>query len=591
MGFKYQYEAKEYSLAVGEDCRVTFRYRGEKAAIFTPICRLDTVSETLGEDGKAAFTETVDEEDVSSLTVEQTDEGRLVFTSKSSLWEKKTVVLECDADGFSFTPTVYGRGAAGKAEYFALARVLRGANGEEKVEERGSEYEFCEYFIPYPAEHQHRDSSESFRSFYELMIPPPYVFPCRMEAIADGRFGFGLVAKPGEYNFIHFDYERTHVGHKHIGFYLSTDFEGHTKVDGSFTLPAIRVFYGANDLDVVQKWADYHFTQGLCTRPKRDNIPRWWYGPIVCGWNEQDAMTPEGKQQKELASQDAYMKIADMIAEYSVRPTMLIIDDKWQRAYGDCLPDPKLWRDMREFTDEMHRRGIHTLLWFKMWGGEGLPPDEVMDGGGMPYHYRVELDYAPYADPTNEKYRAHLREILHTLLSSDEGCMNADGFKLDYSLMMPYGKRAKSASGSYGAQLTYELHKLIYETAKAIKPDCLINASPAHPYYAEYCDMARLHDYGWGRRNETEEMTRRAAIFRATLPGVLIDCDSANYGNREDAMRYYRNQPSIGVPDIYQFTSDDVYSLDENDWDEIRRAFNGYADEMDRMYGKDETCR
>ena len=99
--------------------------------------------------------------------------------------------------------------------------------------------------------------------------------------------------------------------------------------------------------------------------------------------------------------------------------------------------------------------------------------------------------------------------------------------------------------------------------------------------------MARLHDYGWGRRNETEEMRKRAAIFRATLGDVLIDCDSANYGGREDAMRYYRAQPSIGVPDIYQFTSDEVYALDGADWAEIRAAFNGYADEMDRIHGKD----
>ena len=551
-----------------------------------PVCRLDTVSESVGADGKTVFSETVDEEDISALTVEKTGEGRFVFTSKSSLWEKKTVVLECDEEGFTLTPTGYGRGAAGKAAYFSTARVERDADWNEKLIEIGSEYEFCEYFVPYPADHPHKDASESFRSFYELMVPPPYVFPCRMEAVENARFGFGLVAKPGEYNFIHFDYDSTHVGHKHIGFYLSTDFEGHTKVDGSFTLPSIRVFFGGDDLGVIRAWAEYHFTSGLCARPKLTKAPRWWYGPIVCGWNEQDALLPEDVAQKDMATEEVYTKIAGMIEEYGVRPTMLIIDDKWQRAYGDCLPDPEKWRDMRAFTDEMHRRGIHTLLWFKMWGGEGLPADEVMDGAGMPYK-TVTLDYAPYADPTNEKYRAHLREILHTLLSSDPGCMNCDGFKLDYSLMMPYGKRAKSASGKYGAELTHELHKLIYETAKEIKPDALINASPAHPYYAEYCDMARLHDYGWGRRNESEEMERRAEIFRATLGDVLIDCDSANYGEREDAMRYYRAQPKIGVPDIYQFSSDAVYDLDEADWDEIRAAFNGYADEMDRLHGKD----
>ena len=56
--------------------------------------------------------------------------------------------------------------------------------------------------------------------------------------------------------------------------------------------------------------------------------------------------------------------------------------------------------------------------------------------------------------------------------------MNCDGFKLDYSLIMPYGKSAKSAGGKYGAQMTKELYNLIYSTAKEIKPDALINASP-----------------------------------------------------------------------------------------------------------------
>ena len=37
------------------------------------------------------------------------------------------------------------------------------------------------------------------------------------------------------------------------------------------------------------------------------------------------------------------MKIADMIKDHNIRPTMLIIDDKWQKTYGDCLPDPKLF--------------------------------------------------------------------------------------------------------------------------------------------------------------------------------------------------------------------------------------------------------
>jgi len=190
----------------------------------------------------------------------------------------------------------------------------------------------------------------------------------------------------------------------------------------------------------------------------------------------------------------------------------------------------------------------------------------------------------PYADPTSEAYRAHLKKILHTLLSPDEGCMNADGLKLDYSLVMPLGKAAKSRGGIYGVEMTKTLYKLIYDTAKEIKPDCLINASPAHPYFDEVCDQARLHDCCWSMRNQAELMAERARIFRAAMPGVLIDTDSANYASRPDAMRYFRAMPEIGIPDIYQFSNSCHITLKDEDWREIERIFNDYSDRVDKMF-------
>ena len=38
------------------------------------------------------------------------------------------------------------------------------------------------------------------------------------------------------------------------------------------------------------------------------------------------------------------------------------------------LPVPKRWPDCVRLLDEMHSRAeIHTILWFRLWGGEGLP--------------------------------------------------------------------------------------------------------------------------------------------------------------------------------------------------------------------------
>jgi len=565
---QYIYTGVKYSAEITEKS-VLVKIRDRKIVNLLPSSAVCTVENN----------ENIADTDERLVSFEKVGDGVFLYTAKSKLWDK-VYTFECDSEGITYSVKVKGTGSVGTVEYFG---------GIEDAEFAcGSDYYFCEWFYPCPGcspEIPIRASSASSnRTFYELLIPPCHVYSFRTEEIST-RFGLGLIAKEGEYNFIHYDYVRKSA-HRRFGFALSVDFEGHTKVNGEFEFPKIRTFFGNDDMDVVRLYCDYHFAKGLCRPQNNEKRPRWWYGPIVCGWNEQGAQqiaAKDGRDQKSFATQETYMKIADMIESHNIKPTMLIIDDKWQLGYGNQIPDPKKWEDMRAFTDEMHRRGIHTLLWFRMWGGEGLPEDEKMEGEGIPYR-AIRLNYGPYADPTNEKYRAHLKEILHTLLSDEEGCMNCDGFKLDYTLVMPYGKSAKSAGGQYGAELTKELYKLIYYTAKEIKPDCLINGSPCHPYFAEVCDMARVHDYPWTCRNETEQMKLRADLFRMAMPDILIDTDSVNGASPDDAMRYYRNQAKIGIPCIYQFSYDGVLELTEDDWAEIAKIFNDYSAKIDKEY-------
>jgi len=523
----------------------------------------------------------VDDEDERIVSFKAESDSKFVWEAESSLW-RKTYTVECDPAGLTYSVAVHGCGNVGVVQYF-------------RTSEGGSQYDFCEYYFPCPPSKMPCTSDEEYMSFFELMIPPCYVYSFRTEE-HDGRFGLGLIAEPGDYNFIHYDYRTCGNAVGQNTFYFQTDLEGHTSVDGSFTLPKIRTFFAADDKAVVRRYCDYHFDGGLAKKKLRrdEDVPRWWRGPIICGWNEQDALKENfyhDVEQKHLANQEVYTKIADMIREYDIPATMLIIDDKWQKGYGDATPDPEKWPDMRAFVEEMHSRGLRVILWFRMWGGEGLPEDEVMYGEGMPYNQRrVRLNYPPYSDPTNPKYAAHLREMVYKLLSPDEGCMNADGFKLDYTLVQPYGETAKSHGGKYGAEATKMLYNIIYDAAKAAKPDALINGSPCHPYFDEVCDMARVHDYGWGYRNESEQMRERAELFRIVMDGVLIDTDSVNFASRTDAMRYYRNQPKIGVPDIYQFSNTGRIQFTAEDWDEIRAVYKKYAADMDEKYGPVERA-
>ena len=145
-----------------------------------------------------------------------------------------------------------------------------------------------------------------------------------------------------------------------------------------------------------------------------------------------------------------------------------------------------------------------------------------------------------------------------------------------------------AASGKYGVELLYDLMHAIYTRAKAIKPDALINASPCHPYFADVCDHGRLHDYDYKNRNNRADMTMRARLYQAALPGLLLDTDNAGFAAKRDTMHWLLAQSHVGVPDLYalrggphcDLNADDLAAVAEN-WAIYSRRIDAELREMD----------
>ncbi len=556
----YTYTGNNYILEIGES-EIVVRMQGAQCTRLIP----GAIVEKFGESA-------VDEVTASSLA--KISETRYEWTVTTTLWEKK-IALDLDMSGFNFRITLKGKGKIGKISYFA-------ASEGERV--KGSHFDFHEYYVPIdgtdPMLDRVNNSLRPFRSFYELLVPPPYFFTFSTPDV-DKKFSLALLAKKGQYNFIHYDYEVDE------GFTVTTTLEGLTEVDGEFEIPFIRFFTSDSYDSAADDYAAYNFESGLCAVNKRENMPRWWRGPFICGWGEQPIYGGENHMSVlESSCQDMYEKMMDMSDYRQMKPSVLILDDRWQKEYGSCLPDKDRWPDMRGFIDRMHARGVRVLLWYRFWCPDGLDEDMLMTADKLPYRFDFLHD-TRYADPSNPKYREYMKKTIHTLLSDEEGCYNADGFKLDYAFLMPYGPTAKSYNGQYGAELLKTYIDLFYEASKAAKPDALINCSPCHPYFNDVCDQARLHDPA-GFRNHRDIMAYRARLYRAMMPGVLVDADTADFSTHDNAMRYYRVMPQIGAPDIYRFSNVPNCQLSDDDWAEIRAMYNGYADEMDRLYGKDE---
>lgn len=536
------------------------------------FCTLDVrtslpqTSDTLSEIGEH-------EPEFPVLTAVEEQTGEITFTwcGKSDLWEKKIYVLHCDFLRFTYTVTVCGKGDVDSVQYFS---------GDRTGAKPGSAYEFSEGFTPCVSWYNEEDyrfrASMDCHRWSVLMVPPMFSYSFGMTGVRD-RLSLGLVAQRGEHNFHAFDYKV--VRHEWgSGFYLTTDQSGHTHVDGTWTAPAIIGYGAANEDDALRKYTDYYFTSGIAKPHTTGLPPRFWQGPMLCGWLEQamrvgDPAFP-GMTITELAREELYETLAGKLSKYDMHPTALIIDDKWQAHYATDEADPGKWKDLRAFVDRRHREGIHTMLWFKLWDPDGWDAKLCVtaDNGEV----RI--------DPSTPEFLENLDRALYRILSADDGCYDCDGFKLDFAFINPIGRRVKTFSGKYGVELLYDMMAYIYNKAKEIKPYALVNCSPCHPYFAHICDQARLHDYDSKNRDNREDLEMRARMFSLAMPGVLLDTDNAGFNTYRDTMRWQMDQHMIGVPDLYALSGNDSCPLGDEDFLAISAMWREYGKRIDLLY-------
>ena len=492
------------------------------------------------------------------------------WKTKSNLWEEKVYSLTCFEDRAEFMVTVRGKGAVDSVRYFANNKEI----GNE-IRILSGEQDFYEGFYPNTYE---MGEDGTYRADHEksinatLTVPPMFFHAFKITGI-DNVITFNIVAEMGEHNF-------TKLGY-HPNMYFTTDQDGHTYVDGYWTAPKMIISTANNYYDACERYSNYYFDNGICQKNCTDNRPRFWYGPIACGWFEHGAVMEPGVGMTGMAKEPVYRNMIKKFGERDIHPNILIIDDKWMNDYGTATVNKNKWPDLRGFIDENRREhGIHTFLWFRLW-----PETEE----GVPKEYCVydEIEKVYVADPSHPGFRTMLKETIHRLISSDEGCYNADGLKVDFGFRWPRGRKACSYSSKYGAELIYEYIKLIHDFAKEAKPHSVINASPAHPMFDSIVDHARLHDYDAKNRRTLEEFAHRAKIWGAALPSSLIDMDGGAVSTNRDVMRFLLGQADYGIPDLYYISDFPHFKLTDEEWARVADNWKSYNKKMDALHGKD----
>jgi hypothetical protein len=401
-----------------------------------------------------------------------------------------------------------------------------------------------------------------------FFTPPPFCFgaspgsaPADSSAVSDGPWMMmGLSVEDGEHHFTRFAYDAVEDG-----FCLKLAYEGHRRVQGIWRSPAVLFLFDAEDpYEGIRRYVDVLEMMGQVPPSVQRIRPRWWARPLFCGWGAQSHLARQAVQPAEdFATEGDYDAFLSHLEARGLKPGTIVIDDKWQAAYGTGEVDPAKWPDLQGWIQRRHDAGQHVLLWWKAWDAEGIDDELcVRDALGRPVA----------VDPSNPRYEAMLRETIGRLIA--ENGINADGFKIDFTARTPTGPSLRRHGQAWGTQLLYRLLEIIYTEAKSIKPDALIISHTPNPYFRTVTDMIRLNDV-----NTTHavlpQMMHRAKIARAACPDLLIDPDNWQMPDRASWRSYLAVQSQIGVPSLYYASHVDLTSesFEEGDYAAIAEAW------------------
>ncbi|MEG1946617.1 MAG: hypothetical protein RR139_05940 [Lachnospiraceae bacterium] len=497
---------------------------------------------------------------------EQQDIIKLSFIQKSNLWTEKKIVIEIREESISCYGMV-------KGNELAITDVTYYGNNQKKTD-------FKKYIVPrFDWSHGKvlKSAEENdILSCQQWLSPPPFCYILTDEVHYVPAF---VCAEKGQNNYVSMKYQGESAS-------FSLQFEGHQIVKESYQTPRLVLGKPQNNYEMALRYyKDFLVKErSIITLPEKE-IPKWWKEPIFCGWGEMryEYRTEHDSHENgnfinvtDYCTQKRYENYISVLEKNGIDPGIIIIDMGWANEAALSAPNPHKWEDMRGFIDKEHKKGKHVLLWFTPVVTQGLPNEAC-----MMLHNRA---VAP--DPTNPIYQKILKQEIYKMLSEDEGCLNADGFKIDFTQNTPseegifrcylnsfwglinetnekhlysHRKERKELVSVYkenvwGMELLKEYIFNIYVNMKKIKGDSLLITHTPNPYFAEVVDMLRLNDLDGESEGVLEIMKGRALLANIGCDKWLIDTDNDLMVDKKHWRDYLEMQLELGIPDTYYAT-------------------------------------
>lgn len=494
--------------------------------------------------------------------------GRIEVERRSTLWERAVVSLALTGDRLELRASVSGSGRLADADLLALRSLLPGrptgllpsavpgtrlfcANPAHATGIRPA----CE-----PAVIGVTGDGEPGRHHW-FFTPSPLYYAWAGDD-EDEWLDLGLAAPVEELTFVEAAYAP-----RDGGFHLRLAYEGHTAVEGTFEAPTVVLTARVPDpVAGLRRHRDDLVRLGSAPPVADRDVPAWWTRPIFCGWGAQfHLFETTGVSAMAQATQANYDAFLARLEEHGLVPGTVVLDDKWQTAYGTNEPDAAKWPDLKGWIAARHERGQKVLLWWKAWDPEGLAPELcVCTADGEPVS----------VDPSNPAARDALAAQMRALVSPDG--LDADGLKIDFTARTPSGRMLSTHGDGWGLALLHELLAAVYGAVKAAKPDALVITQAPHPAFVDVTDMIRLNDMIGGHASVVPQMRFRAGVSRAACPELLVDTDDWRVPSLAAWREYLEVKPELGVPSLYYATHVDStgQALEESDYHLLRSVWN-----------------
>jgi alpha-galactosidase len=245
------------------------------------------------------------------------------------------------------------------------------------------------------------------------------------------------------------------------------------------TMKTFRTFVAVHRGDYFQALRDYRDVMIAQGKVHFDAAPESAFGPIWCAWGYGRKMT-----NSQLFGALPVVKKLGF--------TWVTLDDGWQTAQGDWFLNPQKYpggdADMRALVDKIHAEGFKAQLW---WAPLAADPGSELaqkhpemlllnaDGSKQKISYWNSWYLCP-ADPAVVEY--HKAIVVKAI--RDWGF---DGFKLDGQFMNGappcYNPAHHHSRPEESVEGMPQFFRAIYETARQIKPDALVEFCPCGTGY------------------------------------------------------------------------------------------------------------